>query len=436
MYKVFFQTFGCKVNQTETASLVREFKRHGFITVSKSEDADVIFINTCTVTHRSDAKCRQAIRRNHKRNPEAVLIVGGCYSQVSPENIEQIEGVDYILGVQDKLKFFEYFEKPIKNKNPEIKVSRIKKIRKAYSREGDFLYRTRAFVKIQDGCSQKCSYCIVPFARGPGRSVPVDNILEQIESLISRGYGEIVLTGVHIGKYGSEKGQKDRLAELLEKVILLSGLLRIRLSSLDVKDISERLIDVVCGSEKICNHFHIPLQSGSDEILKKMRRDYTTGEYQKKIESIFSKFDSIGMGTDIITGFPGETDACFEETIRFISNIPFTYFHIFPFSLRKGTDAFLLKNRVDPGLCLKRAEELRKIGEIKKSKFLNIWPGRKVEVLFESRNNKGWLEGFSSEYLRVEVPFCDDLKGNLACVNVKNVNENILRGEVLDNNSN
>ncbi len=430
MPTVFFQTFGCKVNQAETASLEREFTQREYRVVSNYIDADVILINTCTVTHRSDAKCRQAIRKLTKKNPKATLIVAGCYAQVSSEDISTIPGIDYIFGLQDKFRLFNYFKKPDKRNTPCVIVHAVHKIDKAVSTRGDFTDRTRALVKIQDGCDQKCSYCIVPYARGKARSVDEDLIVHQVKNLISRGFKEIVLTGVHIGKYGKERQEKDSLTKLLEKIITLPHLGRIRLSSIDSVDITERLLSTVAGSEKICNHFHIPLQSGSDRILKLMNRHYTIKQFLHKIDMILSSFDLVGLGTDVIPGFPGETDQDFKDTYEKISQIPFTYLHVFPYSERKLTKAYSMPEKIDPTVRIKRAEKLRRLGEEKKKGFMSQWIDRTATVLFEGQNKSGKIQGFSAEYIPIRVDFQKELVNNFALVRPETLKINYLTAKV------
>ncbi|MFO7889181.1 MAG: tRNA (N(6)-L-threonylcarbamoyladenosine(37)-C(2))-methylthiotransferase MtaB [bacterium] len=431
MYTVFFQTFGCKVNQAETASLARKFCQKKYKVVKNYSEADVIFINTCTVTHRSDAKCRQAIRKFHHHNPRATIIVAGCYAQVCSEDISNIKGVDYMFGLQDKFKLFDYFKKPGKMNIPCIVVNPVTNINQALSTQGYFPHRTRALVKIQDGCNQKCSYCIVPYTRGRARSVKEDEVLNQITRLIDQGFKEIVLTGVHIGKYGKDRQEKDSLAKLLEKIITIPHLGRIRLSSIDAVDISDRLMSIVADSEKICNHFHIPLQSGSDEILRLMNRNYTVKQYIDKIDLLLSNFNMIGLGTDVITGFPGESDAEFNDTYNVISKIPFTYLHVFPFSLRKLTRAYSMSERINPAVSMKRAGKLRKLGAEKKKTFRAQWIDKKVKVLFENQNKNGKIKGLSSEYIPIRVDFQNELINKFALVKIDKMEKNYLKATVI-----
>lgn len=431
LYSVFLQTFGCRVNQAETASLIREFCQRQYRIVNNYTDADVIVFNTCTVTHRSDAKCRQAIRKIHNHNPRATIIVAGCYAQVNPEDISRIKGVDYIFGLQDKFSLFNYFKKPGKLKTPCMVVNPVTEIDQAVSSRGYFPHRTRALVKIQDGCNQKCSYCIVPFTRGRARSVEEDQVLNQITSLIDQGFKEIVLTGVHIGKYGKDRQERDSLAKLLEKINTIPHLGRIRLSSIDAIDITNRLISLVADSEKMCNHFHIPLQSGCDKILRSMNRFYTVQEYSVQIDKILSRFDLIGLGTDVITGFPGETKNDFCDTYNFIEKIPFTYLHVFPFSLRHLTRAYSMSEQINSSVKMNRAHKLRKLSTEKKKTFRMQWIGKTAEVLFESQNKEGKIQGLSSEYLPIRVDFQNQLINKFALVKIESVEKNYVKGMVV-----
>lgn len=418
------------MNQSETASLVQKFIKKGYKVVTNYTDADVILINTCTVTHRSDAKCRQAIRKFSKVNSQATIIVAGCYAQVSPDDISSIPGVDYIFGLQDKFSLFDYFKSPGKKDTPCVVVNPVDKTSLAVSTQGAFHDRTRALVKIQDGCNQKCSYCIVPYTRGRARSVDENIVIHQIKNLISQGFKEIVLTGVHIGKYGKDRMEKESLAKLLEKITTLPHLGRTRLSSIDSVDITDRLISVMNNSDKICNHFHVPLQSGNNRILKLMNRPYTVNEYIDKINSVLSSFEKIGLGTDVITGFPGESDHDFSDTYRIISQIPFSYLHVFPYSERKLTKAFSMSGKIDPGLRIRRAQRLRKLGFEKKKEFMSLWIDKTAEVLFENQNKNGKIQGFSAEYIPIKTEFHKELVNSIALVKIKNMKNNYLTAKI------
>jgi len=432
MYTVSFHTFGCKLNQAETAAIVKDFENRGYRVISRDQSADVFVLNSCTVTGRSDAKCRRAIRHTLKINPKTTVIVVGCYSQVAADEICQIEGVDYVLGTKEKFQIFDHFPGPGKLSHPKRCITPVEKLKEATSPLGNYLDHTRAFLKIQDGCNHRCSYCIVPLARGPNRSVSVEEVLHQTEILIHQGYREIVLTGVHIGAYGKEFGKGSLLSGLLHRLMRVEGLDRIRLSSLDPEDITDELLKCIAGSEKICRHLHIPLQSGCDTILASMSRRHTTETFRKKIEKIVKKLGDVGLGTDVIVGFPGETEEMFEETYKLIEELPFTYLHVFPFSPRKNTKAASMPNKTDPRVRTERAERLRTLGEKKKEQFVQKWMDQVVKVLLERRNRNGWMGGFTSEYLRVEVPYKATLKNQLVNVKIEKVSRSAARGRVVN----
>ena len=431
MFTVSFRTFGCKLNQAETAMIVRDFKERGYTIVPPDKPADVFVINTCTVTERSDAKCRRAIQKVLRTNPDVTVIVVGCYSQVASNEIDQIQGVDYVFGNKEKFNIFEYFPGPGKLLQTKHFITPTKQLKRAVSQIGDYSGHTRAFLKIQDGCNYRCSYCIIPFSRGVSRSVPMEEVVDHAKILSEKGYQEIVLTGVHIGEYGKDMGKESLLPVLLQKLTELGGISRIRLSSLESEDITDRLLDTIEESEKICRHFHIPLQSGSDKILSAMNRRYTTKMFVEKIEKITDRFKNAGLGTDIIVGFPGETDSLFEETFSLVEKLPFTYLHVFPFSPRKGTRAYTMPNQIEPRIRIERAKKLRVLGAKKKENFVRRWSGKVVKVLLEGRNYKGWMKGVTSEYLRVEVPYKASLENQLVDVEIETSESSTAKGKVV-----
>ncbi len=431
MNRVSFVTFGCKLNQSETAGLVRDFQDHGYEVASNVNEADVVVINTCTVTARSDAKCRRAIRRISRLNPEATIIVAGCYAQVSWSDIATIKGVDYIVGSDDKFHIFDFFHGPEKLSEPKIVVSDLENVRNAVCKRGSFLNQTRAFLKIQDGCSNRCSYCIVPLTRGPNRSVPLENVIREAKALSDSGYREIVLTGVHIGDYGKDIEGRSLLVLLLKNLLKIRQIGRIRLSSLNVEDIDDDLLSVVSSTERICHHFHIPLQSGCDRILKAMNRKYSASDASRVIEKIARRFETIGLGTDIITGYPGETDSEFEQTYRFIKELPFSYLHVFPFSIRANTLAASAPDHVDPAVRTDRAERLRSLGKIKRMEFFKKHRTKEVDVLFENRNLGGYMKGLSSDYIRVKCRYMRKYINQIVKVKIVDVNSTEVVGRIV-----
>jgi len=432
MPTVAFQTLGCKLNQAETAMMVQDFKDHRYRIVQSNDGADVFVLNTCTVTGRTDARCRQAIRRVLRSRPETTVIVAGCLAQVAADEMARIPGVDYIFGSREKFEIFNHFKGPGKQESPVIFSGSIDNLKKPVPHTyGDYRDQTRAFLKIQSGCNQQCTYCIVPRARGPSRSVPEAELARQVRSLVQAGYREIVLTGVHIGFYGKETGGVSQLPDLLETLCNLEGPERLRLSSLDPNDVSNALMDCITKHDRICRHFHIPLQSGSDATLKAMRRGYDTKVYRKKLKMIASRFRHYGLGTDVIVGFPGETEDLFKETVKFVREQPFTYLHVFPFSVRKGTEAADMANQVDRSVIIRRARKLQALASEKKQIFLEQWKGKTVQVLLESRNRRGRMGGLTSEYIRVEVPYDESLANQLVDVQIELIEDGFVRGKVI-----
>ncbi|HHS13562.1 MAG TPA: tRNA (N(6)-L-threonylcarbamoyladenosine(37)-C(2))-methylthiotransferase MtaB [bacterium] len=427
MPSVLFLTFGCKLNQAETAQLNHLFTSEGYELARSAAQADVVVVNTCTVTGRSASKCRQAIHRTVRENPRAVLIAAGCYAQVNAEELAACPGVDYILGTDEKYRIFDFLNDLEKKKTPCIQISRDFP-KQARTGTACFPGHTRSFIKIQDGCDRACSYCIVPHARGPVRSVPLHAVQKQARYFSARGVKEIVLTGVHIGDYGKDRDGQSHLPELLD--CLADTPVRIRLSSLNIEDLTDALFTRLEKHPRICRHLHIPLQSGSDTILQTMRRSYTAREFREAVLRIQDRLGPIGLGTDIIAGFPGETDDLFMETLNFCRSLPFTYMHVFPYSRRPGTEAAAMKETVSPAIRRERARRLRLLGEEKSSLFQRSMPGRTVEVLFEKQTAPHRFNGLSSEYLRVEVSG-EGLHNALRTVVVEECENTVLKGRLV-----
>ena len=431
MNTVAFQTFGCKLNQSETAVLVKDFLDHGYQIVSWDQGADVVVLNSCTVTRKSDARCRQAIRHALRMNPNTTIIVVGCYAQVSADELMDMIGVDYLFGVSEKFKIFRHFSEPGKRQTPAVFLDVGEENDLTKSRIGEFGDQTRAFLKIQDGCDRRCTYCIVPFARGSSRSIEPESIHDSACLLIEKGFKEIVLTGVHIGQYGLDLRPSHTLTMLCQELMRIKDVGRLRLSSLDSVDVEDLLLDLISKSNQICRHFHIPLQSGSDVILRAMDRPYTPEEYVQKIKKIQSYFPDAGLGTDVMVGFPGETDDQFQETYRLIESLPFSYLHVFPYSRRPGTFAADLPGQIQSAIRRRRAKALKKLGMGKRRQFMEKWRGREVTVLLESKNRDGWMSGLTSEYLRVEVPYDASLVNQFVNVEVTTLKDTWVRGKIL-----
>jgi len=417
---------GCKLNQAETDDLAGRFLRRGWAVAGPGEAADVAVIHTCTVTGRSDAKCRQAVAHALRLNPGAVIVAAGCYAQVSAAELAAIPGVDYVIGTADKYRLPDLIEGTAKRRVPLVAVSDPAAPVAGCAEEAAGPApepvaggRTRAFLTVQSGCDRHCAYCIVPAARGPGRSEPPDAVIRNAEALTRRGFTEIVVTGTHIGDYGKDfPGGKPDFSELLGRLAAVDGIGRIRLTSLDPDEWSESLLDTVARHVRICRHFHVSLQSGSDAVLRLMQRRSDTETFAALVRSIGDRMDFFGLGTDVITGFPGETEAHFLETVRFIQSLPFTYLHVFPFSPRKNTAAAVMPGSVPAGVRIERARILRGIGAEKRKAFAQRAVGRTMDVLFESGVRNGFLSGFSSEYIRVEAQAGPDRVNRIVRVRV------------------
>lgn len=425
--KVALHTLGCKLNFSETSTIGNEFLNKGFDIVDFKENADVYVFNTCTVTENAEKECRQLVRRALRQNPDAFVIVTGCYAQLRPEEISQIEGVDVILGSKEKFNLFSTIKNFEKRELSCIYVSPTEELNHfgyAHSTEAD--NRTRAYFKIQDGCDYKCSFCTIPLARGKSRSLNPELVLSEFKELINSGYKEIILTGVNVGDYG-ESYDTD-LFRLLLKLVDVPGKFRVRISSIEPNLLSDDIIDLVAENEKMCNHFHIPLQSGSPKILKAMQRRYKVEYYAELIHKAKSKIRDLGIGVDVIVGFPGETEGDFLQTYNFLKELPVSYLHVFTYSERPDTKAIALDGAVDVFERRKRNNMLRILSEKKKNQFYKSMTGKNLEVLFESENMAGFIKGFSSNYVRVSNKFDESLSNTFANVKITNVIDNNCTG--------
>lgn len=403
MPRVALHTLGCKLNYAETSMLGKQFADRGFEVVDFSEPADVYLINTCSVTERADRECRQIIRRALRRAGNPFVIVTGCYAQLEPEEVASIEGVDVVLGAKEKFQVFDYVGSFEKKRYPNVVVSEIDSVNNfgiAYSTGAT--ERTRALLKVQDGCDYNCSFCTIPLARGASRSQSIEACVAQARTLVEQGYKEIVLTGVNVGDYGKKSGSS--LLALLRHLIPLDGLERLRISSIEPNLLSDEIIELVAHERKLCKHFHIPLQSGSDEILRLMRRRYNTRQYRELIDRIRTRIPDCGIGVDVIVGFPGETDRHFTETQLFLAELPVSYLHVFTYSERPNTPATEYAHPVEPRVRFKRNKELRILSQKKKQAFYRSVIGRRVEVLMEREVENGMRLGFTDNYVRVALP--------------------------------
>jgi len=399
---VAFYTLGCKLNQFESYDMEGQFTRRGYRVLPFRESASVYVINTCTVTGKSDYRCRQTIRKARRRNPEATVIAVGCYAQTQPGVLAGMPEVDLVLGNSEKADVFTHLAAVGSER---VQVSSLtENVAAPFGEITGFGSHTRAFVKIQDGCNARCSYCIVPFARGPNRSRPAGDVRRQVERLAAEGYREIVLTGVHLGTWGRELPTPGTLAGLLADLVDVPGLERIRLSSIEPTEFTPELLEIL-PSERICPHLHIPLQSGSTRILRAMRRPYDTGLYAELAGRLFDLMPDLALGADVIAGFPGETEEDFFRTRDFIERLPLAYLHVFPYSKRPGTTAADLPVQVPPEKRDLRARELRRLGAEKAASFRRARIGRSYAALIESQpdGETGLGKALTGNYLKVLV---------------------------------
>ncbi len=422
--RVALHTLGCRLNLSETGSIAQGFKDRGYDIVEFGEPADVVFINTCTVTDAAGSTCRNLIRKAHGSSPEGKIVVAGCYAQMEPEKISGMQGVDLVLGNTEKYKVFEYLEEEDTNS---IHVDKSWEFHGAATTISDS--HTRAFLKIQDGCNYVCSFCIIPFARGRSRAITVENAVLEAKKLVAQGFKEIVLTGVNIGEYEQASGEK--LHDLVAQVLAVEGLERFRLSSVEPNTITDELLAVLKSSPKVLDHFHIPLQSGDDDILKAMRRKYTVADYKRIIGKIMTAFPNAGIGADIIVGFPGETKEQFDNTFNLLRELPLTHFHVFPYSKRKNTTAAKMENHIHATEKKSRVKALMMFGDAKLNLFSEDQIGKRTKVLFERRNKHGNFEGYSSNYVRVQVATDQELSNIEREVLVTGMLDGKLVGELL-----
>ncbi|MBO5179577.1 MAG: tRNA (N(6)-L-threonylcarbamoyladenosine(37)-C(2))-methylthiotransferase MtaB [Clostridia bacterium] len=396
MKKVAFYTLGCKVNQYETNVMADMFKNAGYDIVEFEDVADVYVVNTCTVTNMSDRKSRQVIRRVKQVNPDSILCVVGCYAQVAKAELEKIDDIDIILGTNEKNGILQAVnqveaEKKINN------VSDVMKIRKYTNWDATaYTSHMRAEIKIQDGCDRFCTYCIIPYARGPVRSRDAADIIDEIKRIALTGVKEIVITGIHISSYGKDISKDFRLIDLLEQIDKIEGIDRIRLGSLEPLIITEDFVSRIKKLTKVCNHFHLSLQSGCDETLKRMNRRYTTEQFSAIVDLLRKEINDVALTTDIIVGFPGETDEEFDQTFEFLKKIKFSKMHVFRYSPRKGTPAATYPNQVDGNTKEARSDKLIELSDTYECEFANQYIGKEIEVLFENET-----EGHTTNYIKV-----------------------------------
>lgn len=431
-YRASFYTLGCRLNQAETSLISNTFKEKGYEIVAYGAPTDVCVINTCTVTEQADAKCRQLVRQVLKRSPDAFVAVVGCYAQMDSETLKQIEGIDLIVGTEEKMHVSDYIDIPQKLPEAIVRKNKIQNTPFTISSVGNYENATRANLKIQDGCDFMCTFCIIPFARGRSRSRAFWDIQREAIQLVERGHKELVLSGVNIGTYDFEGKNLLDIIKMLEKI---DGLERIRISSIEPTTVPEALVEHMVQSEKLCNHFHIPLQSGDDGVLKNMRRLYTVSEYVEFLEMIEKRIPDVCLGTDVMTGFSGEGEEEFAKTRQLLEELPFAYFHVFPFSERFGTPAVRMANKVDSREKKARSEMLRKLSNKKRNAFFKQQIGKEFWVLMEERNQAGLFQGFTENYIKVGVKTELDLSNQFVNVSLDEVSEqNLAIGSILSLN--
>lgn len=406
MAKIAFYTLGCKVNQADTASMENLFLRSGHQLVSFDGEADVYIINTCVVTNTGQRKSRQTIHRAIRKNPNALIVVTGCYPQTAAEEVKAIAGVDMIIGNQDRAQIVQLVEERLAHRQTDT-LDAVHKLTASTAFEemaaGDITDKTRAFLKIQEGCNQFCTYCIIPYARGPLRSRSLESIRTETQRLISAGFKEIVLIGIHLGCYGKENPNGPTLYDAVKTVLDVPGVQRLRLGSLESVEVEPRLLTLMQEDARFCRHLHLPLQSGCDKTLQAMHRPYTTAKFKTLLADIKTKVPDIAITTDVIVGFPGETEADFETTCKFAESCGFSKMHIFPFSARKGTPAEKFAGAVTEAVKKERADILGRIDETMHKAFLQAMVGQTAEVLFEQPAGEDYFEGLTGNYQRVFV---------------------------------
>ena len=432
-YTVSFTTLGCKVNQFETEAMTEILEQEGFNVVHDNENSDIYIINTCAVTKESERKSRQFINRAKRNNPDALVVAVGCSVQLNKERINQETQVDIVIGTKHKGEIGKLIKEKL-NEQLDFNKNREEYLIETFSGREDFEElkisavhdKTRANIKIQDGCSQFCSYCIIPYVRGPIRSRNQSDIIEEVKKIAANGYKEIVINGIHISSYGRDKKERDALIKLIEDINSIDGIERIRLGSLEPNIITEDFAKRISRLNKACHHFHLSLQSGSDTVLERMNRKYTSSEYSNNVDILRKYMPDAGITTDIIAGFPGETDDEFNETYEFVKKINFSRIHVFKYSVREGTKAAVMENQVDNNIKSQRSKLLIELGERTSKYFMKKFINKKMSVLVETQKDENIFEGYTSNYLKVLIKSDYDIKSQLINVNIKNIKDDYL----------
>ena len=421
-----FITLGCKVNQYETNAMAQKFKEKGYKVIEGEAKADIYVINTCTVTNMSDRKSRQMLRRMKDINKNAIIVACGCYVQVSKEEVEQMEEIDFVLGNNEKKNIVEYVEKYIEENKKEENMEDVMQQRE-FVDFGDVTYteKTRAVIKVQDGCDRFCSYCIIPYARGRVRSRKPQSVISEIEKIAKQGIQEVVVTGIHVASYGKDFNNDYKLIDLLEEINKIEGIKRIRLGSIEPLLITEEFVERLKKLEKICHHFHLSLQSGCDETLKRMNRRYTIEEFKEIVNRLRKNYEDVILTTDIIVGFPGETEEEFNKTYEFLKDIKFYKMHVFKYSPRKGTKAAKMPKQIDGKQKEMRSKKLIELSDFNEKTYNEAYINKEVEVLFEEEK-EGMYKGHTENYILVYYKSEENLENKMKKVICKEVGKNYI----------
>ncbi len=432
--KVAFTTLGCRVNQYETEAMTEKFKKEGYELVPFEEYADVYVINTCTVTNIGDKKSRQMVNRARRKNEEAVIAVVGCYSQIAPEEVSKIEGVDVVLGTRNKGDIVYWVNRAREEREKIIEVNDVLKNNVFEDLNiSEYQDKKRAFLKIQDGCNRFCSYCLIPFARGAVCSKEPEKVISEAKELAEHGFKEIILSGIHIASYGADLGGDWNLVKILQELDSVEGIERIRIGSIDPQFFTEGTIDNLSELKKLCPHFHLSLQSGCDETLKRMNRRYTTKEYKDIVEGLRKNIKDVSITTDIIVGFPGETEEEFNTTYEFLKSMELSKMHVFKYSPRKGTKAAVMKEQVNGNIKDERSSKLIELDAKLEEQFMNKLIGKTMDVLYEQRYNgeESSYEGHTPNYIKVVSKSSDDIEGRIVKTKLTEVKKEFIIGELV-----
>lgn len=427
-----FYTLGCKVNQYETNAIIQQFLKKGYEVVDFNSKADVYIINTCTVTNMADKKSRQIIRNAKKENKDGVVVATGCYAEVNKKELEDVEELDIIVGNAEKNKLIDIVEEYLKNK---IKIENKVKVEeeKEFADFGTVTYteKTRAVIKVQDGCDNFCSYCIIPYAKGRVRSRKIESVINEIKEIVKTGIKEVVITGIHIASYGKDFKDGTQLIDLLEQINKIEGLERIRLGSLEPKIITSEFVERLKNVDKICDHFHLSLQSGCNETLKRMNRKYTTEEFEDSVKLLREHFPNVALTTDIIVGFPKENEEEFEQTYKFLDKIKFSKMHIFKYSQREGTIAAKMDGQISPEVKEIRSNKLIDLSEKNEIEFLEKYINKELIVLFETKSDDKYISGHTSNYIEVKVKEEKALENTIQHVKILEIKGLNLIGKIM-----